>query len=445
MIDWLQEVAGSNQFLSGGAVLMVMGAVLASLRTVPGYVYGWAKRKLIIELDIPDTDECFKWISVWLAEHSYCKQKARLLTVSSRKRKSRRQAQPAIELTPAPGTHWFFYKGRLVILERTRDKSAGAELTLRYQETYTLRLFSRNREIARHLVEEARDLAVPKSERRVAIMKAAYGRWDSCARKRPRPLESVIWRRDTLESLHGDMERFLGREKWYVDRGIPYRRGYLLYGKPGNGKSSAVFALASSLGLDICILSLSKPNFSDDDLHTLMSSLPKNAILLIEDIDCIFNQRDTEYKVTFSGLLNAIDGVAASEGRVLIMTTNHVEKLDAALIRPGRIDMQVEIMDADRDQAVRMFHRFFPKATSAQRTAFGDAIPEDVISMATLQGLLLRCSDDADLAIKATGELRRDLAVKYAEIEDGGVRPQFSFIHQHGNGNGNGNKRLCTN
>jgi chaperone BCS1 len=62
--------------------------------------------------------------------------------------------------------------------------------------------------------------------------------------RRKRPLNSVILDKGIMENLINDVDRFVSRPKWYIDRGIPYRRGYLLYGPPGSGKTSAIMALA---------------------------------------------------------------------------------------------------------------------------------------------------------------------------------------------------------
>jgi len=205
----------------------------------------------------------------------------------------------------------------------------------------------------------------------------------------------------------------MGASAWYYDRGIPYRRGYLLYGPPGCGKTSFLMALAGELHLTICIVNLSSKGLTDDGLLRLLSGAPKHAIILLEDVDAAFGSRvepvlqpasqeaaaagappaESEGKsgqpnvgadagstsssgvghpvgnrrlarpggqggrggggmtpgsssdgnsggITFSGLLNALDGVAAQEGKVLVMTTNHVERLDPALVRPGRIDIR---------------------------------------------------------------------------------------------------------
>jgi len=80
----------------------------------------------------------------------------------------------------------------------------------------------------------------------------------------------------------------------------------------------------------------------------------------MEDVDAIFIERSKkeESGVTFSGLLNAIDGIGAQEGRLLFMTTNHIDRLDPALIRPGRCDIKIELKKATRGMISRMFDRF---------------------------------------------------------------------------------------
>lgn len=151
--------------------------------------------------------------------------------------------------------------------------------------------------------------------------------------------------------------------QWYADRGIPFRRGYLLHGVPGSGKSSLIHAIAGELMLDIYVVSLSSSWISDSTLTTLMGRVPARCIVLLEDLDAAFtrstsrdanstgspdgsdgtststesivvpepHQHISRYStrrhktdaisevntLTLSGLLNALDGVAASEGRLL--------------------------------------------------------------------------------------------------------------------------------
>jgi chaperone BCS1 len=155
--------------------------------------------------------------------------------------------------------------------------------------------------------------------------------------------------------------------------------------------------------MDIAVLSLGDSNLDDNSVSELFSSIPINSIVLMEDIDCAFLERkegdDKRSKVTFSGLLNAIDGVAAGEGRLLFATTNHIARLDPALIRPGRIDRKLYIGPANREQAQRLFLRFFPHASEPTAQAFAESIPLGKVTMSALQTHLLMYADDIDGAV----------------------------------------------
>jgi chaperone BCS1 len=92
------------------------------------------------------------------------------------------------------------------------------------------------------------------------------------------------------ERITTDVREFLHNGKWYLDRGIPYRRGYLLYGPPGSGKSSFIQALAGELEYNICVLNLAERYLSDDRLNLLLSVVPQRSLILLEDIDAAFTR-----------------------------------------------------------------------------------------------------------------------------------------------------------
>ena len=107
------------------------------------------------------------------------------------------------------------------------------------------------------------------------------------------------------------MKDCLASDRWYQETGVPYRRGYLFYGPPGNGKSSVAKALAGELGMSIYLLMLSDPDMNDNRINDLLARVPDKNMLLLEDIDCAFVKRTRrngrEGGLTFAGLLNALD------------------------------------------------------------------------------------------------------------------------------------------
>lgn len=440
--EFIQLQLTSNQFFGGGLILMVGGALIAYCRALPAALWGKLKQQWLIEIDVLDRDQAFEWIDRWLAQHSYSRDRVRNLTVKTLNVDYReRHADPTLDprprilFSPAPGQHILFYRGRLVILNRQRPQpndKAGQPMTVR--ESFSIQIFSRNRDLARQLMEDARDVAIPASENRVGIFRAAYASWQEQMKRLPRPPESVILRQGLMESLIEDVREFLTRRKWYHERGIPYRRGFLLYGPPGTGKSSAVIAVASALRMDIAILSLVNSSMDDDDLCQLLSECPPNAIVLIEDIDCVFVERkaaeDKQNKLTFSGLLNGLDGVAAGEGRVLFATTNHPERLDPALVRPGRIDRRELIGHADRDQLRRLFIHFYGDVNPAMAAYFANSLPEHAIPMSAAQTHLVRYADNAKLAVEHLDELlelAQEIKVEAQEREKAADEVEVEF------------------
>jgi chaperone BCS1 len=154
-----------------------------------------------------------------------------------------------------------------------------------------------------------------------------------------------------------------------------------------------VTALASELSLNVCVLSLASPNVTDEKIGNLLATVPRRSIILIEDVDAFFQQRskaDAQVKLSYSGFINALDGVAAHEGSVVFLTTNHPDRIDDAAIRSGRVDFRMELGCCDRDQLERMFRKFFDEPAAAAR--FGEEVPEGRWSPAAVQERLLKAA-----------------------------------------------------
>lgn len=175
----------------------------------------------------------------------------------------------------------------------------------------------------------------------------------------------------------------------------------LLLSITGCGKTSFITALAGELEYSICVLNLSERGLTDDRLNHLMNIAPNQSIILLEDIDSAFVSREDNSqskvaydglnRVTFSGLLNMLDGVASSEARILFMTTNYLERLDPALIRPGRVDFKEYIGYATDLQIVRAFKKFYPQLTDETAYQFLQKVRSfnKPVSVAMLQGYFM--------------------------------------------------------
>ena len=309
------------------------------------------------------------------------------------------------------------YKNAFISVHREKQTSTFNMATGEPHETITLTTLYAHRHIFEDIFSEAHSLAQIAQEGKTVMHTTNGMDWQTIGEpRRKRPLESVILDSGIKEQIVNDAKDFLAMQQWYVDRGIPYRRGYLLYGPPGSGKSSFIQALAGELDYGVSIINLSERGITDDKLAQLLQKLPARSILLLEDADAAFgNRRQRESDgysgatVTFSGLLNALDGVAAGEERISFLTTNHIDRLDEALIRPGRVDMTVRIGHATRYQAAEMWDRFYGDIDEGGKgrerflnrlETLGLFDKELPISTAAIQGLFLFNKGNIDGAIE---------------------------------------------
>lgn len=197
--------------------------------------------------------------------------------------------------------------------------------------------------------------------------------WESVPFKHPSTFDTLAMDPAKKEEIKADLTDFANGQSFYQNTGRAWKRGYLLYGPPGTGKSSMIAAMANFLCYDIYDLELTEVH-NNSDLRKLLMKTSSKSIIVIEDIDCSINltnrkkssnsparnhheglsasaamaaaaagDQEGGNSITLSGLLNFTDGLWSCCGseRIFVFTTNHIEKLDPALLRSGRMDMHV--------------------------------------------------------------------------------------------------------
>ncbi len=279
-------------------------------------------------------------------------------------------------------------------------------------ESYVITTLGRSQKRLHALISKANTTRQKKDLLHIKVYQGGW--WQTLSTKSKRSLESVFLPKEMGTEIVEDAKWFFGDADWFLERGVPYRRGYLFYGLPGAGKTSLVTALASHFDRPIYYLNLNSI-LDDNSLMSAFLTADKNCILLLEDIDSVGisgsrkppkpeisegpSNKNNPVGVTLSGLLNAIDGAASAEGRLLIMTTNHPENLDSALLRGGRVDMSWEFGTMENTEALMMVNRFFPGKTD---------LAERIVNMrpsltaSEWQKLLMRHRNNPEELVKPT-------------------------------------------
>ena len=179
------------------------------------------------------------------------------------------------------------------------------------------------------------------------------GFWDYLFQNPRREVDTVFI--GGKNEILADLDEFFESERDYLYFGHPYKRNYLFHGPPGNGKTSFINAIAGKYNLNVFLISFSV-NITDEVFKKLISGLNKNSLLVMEDIDVLFQSGGGGgsgggvggKNITMSTILNTLDGLARKNRIICIMSTNHFDVLTDVFKRPGRLDMLVEFKNADK-------------------------------------------------------------------------------------------------
>ena len=330
--------------------------------------------------------------------------------------RSGQTAKKALVYVPWNGSFWFWYRNQPVSY-----RTGLVDLGFHKEEQVSLTCLGRSSRLLRTLMDECELEYSAQGEKKTAIFEHHEDRWIRIASRNVRPLSTVILSEKTKKTLVDHVKEFLEPQakNWYSQKSLAYRQGYLLYGPPGTGKSSLSLSVAGEFDLDMYIVSI--PSVTDQLLQKLFLSLPDRCMVLLEDIDAVgMSRSDSEpdssgppksvipkrspngkQNLTLSGLLNTLDGVGSAEGRIVMMTTNHIDRLDGALIRPGRVDLKVEIGLADKDVIGQIFCYMYKQEKGGadagdspdiqdQAAQFAAIVPQGTFSQAEILSYLLQ-------------------------------------------------------
>ena len=222
------------------------------------------------------------------------------------------------------------------------------------------------------------------------------GYWDSNNKIYTQSIDNLFIPIEMKKKINNTIDKFISNKQRYIDFGRTHKLGFLLTGVPGSGKTSLVKAIAQKYNKKLYILNFTK-SLTDESLIELFQDITKNSILLIEDIDAYFIDREAskDINISFSSLINCLDGALCTcDGLLIFLTANNPERLDPALIRPGRVDMIIKFDYPAKKEIAEAFYKLTELNSKDKFDEFYDLIKSSKIPMSGIIDYLFRHTHD---------------------------------------------------
>ncbi|EEF40801.1 ATP binding protein, putative [Ricinus communis] len=235
------------------------------------------------------------------------------------------------------------------------------------------------------------------------------GMWGSINLEHPSTFQTLAMDPEVKKMVVDDLDRFLQRKEFYKKVGRAWKRGYLLYGPPGTGKSSLIAAMANYLRFNIYDLDLASVS-SNSELKRILLSTTNRSILVIEDIDCNKEARDRQ------NIADEYDP-SISKMTLSVFTTNHKDRLDPALLRPGRMDMHIHMSYCSPYGFKTLASNYLGVSDHPLFGEIEALIESSEISPAQVAEELMK-NDDADVALEGLIQFIKRKKMEGTEIKD---------------------------
>lgn len=373
----LAEATKGNQILGGALMIWVLGVVTMLARSLPVKICKFIARQSTTKLIFNNAGanggnaKIFQAFMAWYltTPHTHL---SRSLSLDGAD-----WYGTQVVTGPGYGKHYFIYKGRLFWFVKEKLDSGGSELQ---KEEISITALGRNTKLIHELIEKFRPRERPLDETEIFQFTENY--WSSLASVKMRPFESVIINKEIKDTVMQRIDDFYTKRQWYLDKGLSHKLTMIFHGIPGTGKTSFIKALAGKYGVNVYVINIS--TMTDDKLEKAIASVPKGNFILIEDFDSSkavkarntpikdeildvvgttppapkrpksdtvsFAEEFSDYSMlSLTGVLNALDGIVSLDNTIIFMTTNHIDKIDEAILRKGRCDLDVEIGQLNND------------------------------------------------------------------------------------------------
>lgn len=346
-----------DNLFTGAMLLTILTYIGYQLKGFPNFIWEWIKKQLVYTVNIEESSELFSYFEGWLFKfHNDCFKNVRA-TLRADKNLDEDINKDSLVISHYTEVFTFKYNDKRLLITKGREKFENAtDIRNAFYNNFKIQGWGAKKTILMLLGEVIRYNQSIRKLRQSVYVNNSYGDFYNFGDVYGKTVDNIII--DKKELIIDDIKSFLNKENWYIERGIPYKRGYLFYGSPGNGKTSFCVALSKYFCKHIQFLNLNDLE-KDSSLFSTFGQIKNNSIVVIEDIDAVFTNRNGKSKISFSALLNCMDGAFSKHGVITIITTNHYDKIDSALIREGRIDIKFKVDNPDKKTVEEYLSKFY--------------------------------------------------------------------------------------